>query len=77
MIFIQLFVVSNHHYTLFCTKPFIENKLRDVYYGGQTELFKPQSENGFVFDVNSLYPFVLMNHIMVHLFTIIKQINVG
>jgi hypothetical protein len=57
----KLITVSSHQHAIFCTKPFLEKKLRDAYYGGRTELFKPQSENGFVFDVNSLYPFVLMN----------------
>lgn len=58
----KLITVSTHHHAIFCTKPFLETKLGDAYYGGRTELFKPQSKDGFVFDINSLYPFVLMNN---------------
>jgi hypothetical protein len=57
----KLITVSTHHHAIFYTKPFLEQQLRNAYYGGRTELFQPESKNGFVFDVNSLYPFVLMN----------------
>lgn len=38
---------------------FAENFLRCGYYGGRTEVFKPVMENGYHYDVNSLYPFVM------------------
>lgn len=34
----------------------IETKLRTSYYGGRTEVFIPKLENGFHYDVTSLYP---------------------
>jgi hypothetical protein len=33
--------------------------LRDSYFGGRTEVYKPYLENGYVYDVNSLYPYVM------------------
>lgn len=32
-----------------------------AYFGGVTEVFKPLIKNGFHYDVNSLYPFVMRN----------------
>lgn len=37
----------------------LENYIREAYYGGRTECFVPESENGFHYDVNSLYPSVM------------------
>jgi hypothetical protein len=36
-----------------------EKFVRDSYCGGRTEVFKPYLPNGFHYDVNSLYPFVM------------------
>jgi hypothetical protein len=38
---------------------FLENFVRQAYYGGRTEVFKPIMRNGFHYDVNSLYPYVM------------------
>lgn len=38
---------------------FIEGFIRQGYYGGRTEVFRPFLENGFHYDVNSLYPAVM------------------
>jgi hypothetical protein len=39
--------------------PIIDEILRKGYFGGSVELYKPQLLNGFYYDVNSLYPFVM------------------
>nr|YP_002000420.1 putative DNA polymerase of type B [Oedogonium cardiacum]YP_002000457.1 putative DNA polymerase of type B [Oedogonium cardiacum]ACC97262.1 putative DNA polymerase of type B [Oedogonium cardiacum]ACC97293.1 putative DNA polymerase of type B [Oedogonium cardiacum] len=52
--------VSTHHNAIFYTKPFLDQQLRSAYFGGRTELYKPQTSNGYVFDINSLYAFALM-----------------
>ncbi|HDR7311490.1 TPA: DNA polymerase [Bacillus cytotoxicus] len=38
---------------------FLEDHVRMAYYGGRTEVFTPYIENGFHYDVNSLYPYVM------------------
>ena len=38
---------------------FIEDVVRQGYYGGRTEVFIPELANGFHYDVNSLYPYVM------------------
>lgn len=38
---------------------FIEDVIRQSYYGGRTEVFLPQLANGYHYDVNSLYPYVM------------------
>jgi len=46
--------------------PLIANTLlykdiKEAYYGGITEVYKPYGENLFYYDVNSLYPYVALN----------------
>ena len=36
-------------------------KMRRAFYGGRTEVFQTHVENGYHYDVNSLYPFVMGN----------------
>ena len=36
--------------------------LKNCYFGGMVEAFKPYGENVFIFDVNSLYPYVMSNY---------------
>lgn len=38
---------------------FIESFLRAGYYGGRTEVFRPLMGNGYHYDINSLYPYVM------------------
>lgn len=38
---------------------FYENFIREGYFGGRTEVFTPLLENGFHYDVNSLYPYIM------------------
>lgn len=39
-------------------KPNIYKDIKQAYYGGITEVYKPYGENLFYYDVNSLYPYV-------------------
>lgn len=46
--------------------PLINNKkyyedIKQAYYGGCTEVYKPYGKNLFYYDVNSLYPYVALN----------------
>lgn len=46
-------------------KPEIEEFIRSGYYGGRVEVFKMRCHDKiYMFDVNSLYPFVMKNHEM-------------
>lgn len=36
------------------------NDIKQAYYGGMTEVYKPYGENLFYYDVNSLYPYVAL-----------------
>lgn len=38
----------------------LEYKIREGFYGGRTEVFIPYAENAYHYDVNSLYPTVMM-----------------
>lgn len=38
---------------------YAEAMIREGYYGGRTEVFHPHMEEGFHYDVNSLYPYVM------------------
>lgn len=40
----------------------IEDFIRMSYYGGRTEVFKPLLKNGYHYDVNSLYPYVMLEN---------------
>lgn len=40
-----------------------ENKIRESYFGGRTEVFKKHLKNGFYYDINSLYPYVMSNNL--------------
>ena len=42
-------------------KPSIYKDIKQAYYGGITEVYKPFGENLFYYDVNSLYPFTALN----------------
>jgi len=39
----------------------LEDYIRKSYYGGVTEVYKPIGQNLYYYDVNSLYPFALLN----------------
>ena len=39
-----------------------EEQIRKSYYGGGVDVYIPKGENLHVYDVNSLYPFVMLNH---------------
>ena len=41
---------------------FLEEFIRLSYYGGRTEVFKPFIKNGYHYDVNSLYPYVMKTY---------------
>lgn len=38
---------------------FLEDHVRQAYYGGRTEVFTPHIKRGFHYDVNSLFPYVM------------------
>ncbi len=40
----------------------VELKIRESYTGGRTEVFRPVCGKAFYYDVNSLYPSVMINH---------------
>jgi hypothetical protein len=42
-------------------KPSIYKNIKEAYYGGITEVYRPYEKNLFYYDVNSLYPFVALN----------------
>jgi hypothetical protein len=39
---------------------FIYNLLKEAYYGGLVDVYKTKVENGYYYDVNSLYPYSMM-----------------
>jgi hypothetical protein len=39
----------------------IYNDIKQAYYGGKTEIYKPYGKNLYYYDINSLYPFVALN----------------
>lgn len=39
----------------------IHKNIRNSYYGGLVDVFKPKVKNGFLYDVNSLYPYAMLN----------------
>lgn len=39
----------------------IYNDIKESYYGGITEVYRPYGENLYYYDVNSLYPYVSLN----------------
>lgn len=41
---------------------FLEKFVRSSYWGGRTEVFQPILKEGYHYDVNSLYPYVMKNH---------------
>ena len=41
---------------------YVEDDIRKAYYGGIVEVYKPKINNGYQYDVNSLYPTAMMNN---------------
>ena len=48
--------------TIFKLNAHQEEQIRKSYYGGGVDVYIPKGENLHVYDVNSLYPFVMLNH---------------
>jgi len=44
----------------------IEKFLRQSYFGGLTNIFKPKSEKCYYYDVNSLYPYSMLNYMPIN-----------
>ena len=42
-------------------KPSVYRDIKQAYYGGITEVYRPYGENLYYYDVNSLYPFASLN----------------
>jgi len=38
-------------------------KIKDSYYGGAVDVYRPHGRNLYYYDVNSLYPFVMQNNL--------------
>ena len=36
--------------------------IRNAYFGGRCEIYKPYIQNGFYYDLNSFYPFIMQNY---------------
>jgi hypothetical protein len=43
------------------TQKTIYNDIKQAYYGGKTEIYKPYGKNLYYYDINSLYPFMALN----------------
>lgn len=49
--------LKNHSEGIFISKPFLDFKIREAFFGGRSEVFKPYVVDGIYVDANSLYPF--------------------
>lgn len=58
-VFRAKFLNSRHHIPI--VKGNIEAYIRNAYRGGRVEVYKPLITNGFYYDVNSLYPYAMLN----------------
>lgn len=57
----------------FITKPSIFNFIKEGYYGGITEVYKPYGKDLYFYDVNSEYPFVAKNILPGNMFNYIED----
>lgn len=55
---------DKHKYPIEILKGTKETYVRASYMGGITDVYKPVLTNGYHYDINSLYPFVMMNYDM-------------
>jgi hypothetical protein len=66
-------------YLLGSSIPIIKGNLYDDikngYYGGVTEVYKPYGTNLYYYDVNSLYPFVALNPMCSDKYTYLESFN--
>jgi len=53
----------------------IYDDIKNAYYGGVTEVYKPYGENLYYYDVNSLYPFAAINSMCSNKYTYVKAFN--
>lgn len=49
--------------------------IKEAYYGGVTEVYKPHGKNLYYYDVNSLYPFVSLNSMCGNKYSYIENLN--
>lgn len=57
------------------TKPTVFNFIKQGYFGGITEVYKPYGENLFYYDVNSEYPFVAKNKLPGHQYIYMEDLE--
>lgn len=55
------FIVNHLNHNIPIVKGRVHDDIRESYYGGRVDVFKPRGSNLFYYDVNSLYPFAMMN----------------
>lgn len=51
------------------------NDIKEAYYGGVTEVYKPYGNNLYYYDVNSLYPYAALNPMCGNKYTYIENMN--
>jgi hypothetical protein len=49
--------------------------LKQAYYGGVTEVYKPYGKNLYYYDVNSLYPFAALNPMCSNKYSYLESLN--
>lgn len=69
--------LTNHYHEKGNYLPLIKNRamyedLKQAYYGGLSEVYKGYGENLYYYDVNSLYPYAALNHMIGNLCTYIE-----
>lgn len=58
-------VFSTNHYSsntpIYNQNSYVDADIRNSYYGGIVDVYKPIQENGYYYDINSLYPYAMLS----------------
>jgi hypothetical protein len=57
-------VYLSNYYNLTWDIKYIEKDIRNSYYGGIVDVYKPYVKNGYYYDMNSQYPYQMLNYDM-------------